>query len=326
MWWPRAAAHAEDLHREFESLGIEAISRRRLQTALERSGPATRVGPLTYRDDRKTNEFFVAEIFEIKNFLKPDSKPGWYKLESADSLLSGLLKMPGSATRLAPFALPHPCDATHTFEVYCVALAPGVAPEKTIDNPWIQFTSTRRMLAGNWIIQSALWTLTDSVPPEGIEEYRDSVQQIRGQSAWTLLVPAGVERPHQRSDFGTLPTGWESVGAAKRNPMTASQDLEPESGGHRTAAGASSDRPVEIRYRRRKRHRRRRHAKKSTLIWGVCLAGTMLVLLVFLIIALVRGTEHMRPGQAPGVTTGPAPEPEAAPPPARLPEELPPPQ
>jgi hypothetical protein len=304
-------SHAEDLHREIESLGIEAVSRRRLQLCIERFGAATRLGPLQYREDRKANEFFLAEIFEIKDFLTPDAKPGWYRLELAESLLGNLLKMPEPASRRAPFALPYPCDATHAFEIYCVALAPGVAPERTIDNPWVQFTSTRRMLAGNWIVKSTLWTLTDSVPPEGIEEYRKSVQEIRGQSAWSLLVPAGVERPHQRSDFGTLPLEWESVGAAKRTPLTASHDLEPQSS-HVSAATAAtlSEKTGEIRYKRRKRHRRKHRSKNSTLFWGTCIAGTLLVLLIIFIIALVNGTAHLH------APTSPAPQPDENPTPA----------
>ena len=292
-------SHAEDFRREFESLGTEAVSRRRLQMCIDRFGAGTRVGALEYRDDRKTNEFFLAEIFEIKDFLRADAKSGWFNLEVTDDVLPGLLKLPESTSRRAPFALPHPCDATHIFEVYCVALAPGVAPEKTIDNPWLQFTWARRMLAGNWIVRSTLWTLTDAIPPEGTEEYRESVQEIRVQSTWSLRVPAGLERPHQRSDFGTLPTSWESTGAAKRTPLKASGDFKQEVAGNIAAADGSSEESGQLRYKRRKRHRRRRKAKKSTLIWGACLAGVLLVLLIFLIIALAKGAEHMLPPPVP---------------------------
>jgi len=291
-------SHAEDFRRDFESLGIEAVSRQRLQMCIDRFGAGTRVGALEYRDDRKTNEFFLAEIFEIKDFLRADAKSGFHKLEVADDFLSGLLKLPDSTSRRAPFALPYPCDATHTFEVYCLALAPAVSQEKTIDNPWLQFTRTRKMLAGNWIVQSTLWTLTDAVPPERTEEYRESVREIRGQSAWSLLVPAGLERPHQRSDFGTLPASWESTGAAKRTPLPAPVDLKKEFSGNSAAAEAPSEQSGNVRYKRRKRHRRRRHSKKSTLIWGACLAGALLVLLIFLLIALARGAQHWLPPPA----------------------------
>jgi hypothetical protein len=288
-------SHAEDFHREFESLGIEGVSRRRLQMCIDRFGAGTRVGPMEYRDDRKANEFFLAEIFEIKDFLRADAKSGWFKLEVTDDILCGLLKLPESTSRRAPFALLYPCHATHTFEVYCVALVPGVAPERTIDNPWLQFTWTRRMLAGNWIVQSTLWTLTDAVPPEGTEEYRKSVQEIRGQSSWSLLVPAGLERPHQRSDFGALPLSWESTGAAKRTPLAAPRDFKEELIGNTASAEAPSEKSDGTRLRRRKRHRRRRHSKKSALFWGACLAAVSLVLLILVIIALARGAERALP-------------------------------
>jgi len=273
---------------------------------IDRFGAGTRVGTLEYRDDRKTNEFFLAEIFEIKDFLRTDAKSGWYKLEITDHFLPGLLKLPESTSRRAPFALPFPCEATHTFEVYCVALAPGVAPERTIDNPWLQFTWTRKMLAGNWIVQSTLWTLTDAVPPEGTVQYRESVQEIRAQSAWSLLVPAGLERPHQRSDFGTLPVSWESTGAAKRTPMTPPGEAKLDSSGNIAVAGASSEKPAEIRYKRRKRHRRRRHVKTSTMIWGACVACVFLVLLVLLILALAKGVEHALPVPVPAADQVPS--------------------
>jgi transglutaminase-like putative cysteine protease len=288
-------SHAEDFHREFESLGVEGVSRQRLQLCIERFGGGTRVGPMEYRDDRKANEFFLAEIFEIKDFLKPDVKSGRFKLEMTDHVLSGLLKVPESTGRRAPFALPYPCDTTHTFEVYCVALAPGVAPERTIDNPWLQFTSTRKMLAGNWIFQSTLRTLTDAVPPGGTEPFQNSAQEIRDQSTWSLMVPAGVERPHQRGDFGTLPAGWDGTGAPKRTPLPAPRDLKQEQIVNTADQENPSENPEDIQYKRRRRHRRRRHSKRMALVWGACLAGALLLMLILVIIALVKGAERALP-------------------------------
>jgi len=285
-------SYAEDFRRDFESVGGEAISRRRLQRCMDRFGNATRVGTLNYRDNRKANEFFLAEIFEIKDFLEADAKAGWHKLNVTDDILSGLLKLPESKTRHAPLALPYPCDAAHTFEVYCVALAPGAAPERTVDSPWLQFTWARKMLAGNWIVRSTLWTLTDAVPPEATEAYRDSVQEIRSQSTWSLLVPAGLARPHQR----------------RRAPMKAPVDSGLESDGIGAIAGAQTERSGEIRYKRRKRHRRRRRDHKSTLFWGFCLAALLLVLLVLFILELVKGAERVLPP--------PVQQPDQTPPPA----------
>ena len=302
-------SHAEDLHRDFESKGMEAISKERLLSAGERFGTVTRVGPLQFRDDRKTNEFFLAEIFELRNFLKSGGKPGLYQFDLTDNPVLGLLKTPRSNPRVAPLSLPYPCDALHTFEVYCVALGPGVAPEKTIDNPWFQFTLTHKMLAGNCVVQSSLWTLTDAVPASSMEEYQESVQEIRAQSAWSLLVPAGIERPHQRNDFGTLPASWESAGAEKRTPLKPTHDDNQDSPDNTNpsvtppAQSGYAGPTGEIRYKRRKRHRRKRKDNKSTLVWGAILAGVMLVLLIFLIIALARGAEHAVPDKQalPGV-------------------------
>jgi hypothetical protein len=135
------------------------------------------------------------------------------------------------------------------------------------------------------------------------------VDQIRSQSAWSLVIPAGLARPHQRSDFGTLPAFWESAGATRRTPMKAPTDSSQEISGATSPAEAQAEKTGEIRYKRRKRHRRRRQNKNSAMFWGVCLAAVMLGLLVLLILELTKGAQHMLP---PPVQ---APE-EAAPPPA----------
>jgi hypothetical protein len=183
-----------------------------------------------------------------------------------------------------------------------------VAPERTIDNPWFQFTWARKMLAGNWVVRSTLWTLADAIPADDMEQYRDSVDEIHSQSAWTLLVPAGLARPHQRTDFGALPAFWEGAGATKRTPIKAPLESPRESSAF---AGTPSDNPGEIRYKRRKRHRRRRREKKSAMIWGVALAFVMVALLALFIFELSKGAEHMLPPtqQMPDQNPAPVPPP-----------------
>ena len=87
------APHAEALRREFkEALGIaEAVARQRLQTCVDRFVDVKRAGPLEYKDNRTSNEFYLAEVFEIKNFLKEDAKSSWYNLEVAAEIVANLL-------------------------------------------------------------------------------------------------------------------------------------------------------------------------------------------------------------------------------------------
>jgi hypothetical protein len=292
-------AHAEDLRREFETQGAEAIARRRLQMCVDRFIDVKRVGPMEHRDNRTDNEFFLAEIFEIRNFLKDDGQSSWCKMEVVAEVVANLLPLPISGPRHTPLALPHPCHLVHILEVYCVALPPAIIQQRTIENPWLQFTRLRKTLAGYWTVTTTLATLTDAIPPDGIEEYRDAVREIRSHSAWSLLVPAGQARPFQRSDFGRLPVSWEaSSGAFPRLPTPAPVARTgappplvrpPPQSAAATPSGpsastASSGQPGEIRWRRRKRHRRRSREDKKIIVWQAIFAAFLVV--VVLLVAL----------------------------------------
>jgi hypothetical protein len=298
-------SHAEDLRREFESLGVEAIARKRLQMCVDRFIDVKRVGPLEYRDNRSENEFFMAEVFEIKNFLKEDAQSSFYKMEIAAEAVANLLPLPISSTRHTPFALPYPCHMVHIMEVYCVALPPAIIQQRTIENPWLQFTRNRKTLAGNWTVTTTLSTLGDAIPPDGIEEYREAVRELRAQSSWTMQVPAGQTRPHQRSDFGRLPASWESSAGAFPRPVKTtpapraaapSPSVRAQSpaeaatpSGARITTDASGAR-VEIRYRRKKRHRRRSRETKKAIIWQAVVGFVLVIILMLLAIEFARKT------------------------------------
>jgi hypothetical protein len=298
-------SHAEGLRREFESLGVEAMARRRLQMCVDRFIDVKRIGELEYHDNRTNNEFFLAEVFEIKNFLKEDAQSSWYKLEVAAEVVANLLPLPISGVRQSPFALPHPCHVVHILEVHCVSLPPAIVQERTIENSWLHFTRLRKTLAGYWTVTTTLSTLTDAVLPEGIDEYRAAVREIRSQSAWSLVVPAGQARPHQRGDFGRLPVSWEaSAGAFPRLTKTAPSprastpasalrsqpQREPTPQDADSSATATSGPPAEIRYRRKKRHRRRSRENKKLIIWQAIFGCFLVVVLLLAAIEFFKKT------------------------------------
>ena len=299
---------AEEWRKEFETQGAEAISRRRLQLCMDRFTDAQRTGPMEFRDDRTANEFFLAETFAIKGFLRADVKPGWYKLEVADDFAAAALKMPDPGGRRTPFALPYPCNLVHILEVHCVALPPAIIQERTIDNPWLQYTRQRKTLSGDWTLTSTLTTLTDAVPPERIDEHMQTVREIRAQSTWSLLVPAGQGRPHQRSDFVKMPVSLDASGATTpvlRVDLTADQNLiqggsssqpgikEPAKGTPASSAtGASVAASGPVRYKRRKRHRRHHSKTRREIIWQAVLAGVLMIVLLLLAIALAESSDR----------------------------------
>lgn len=304
---------AEELRHEFETQGAEVIARRRLQSCMDRFNEAQRTGPMEYRDDRAANEFFLAETFSLKGFLKAEAKPGWYKLELADDFAAAALKLPEPGGRRSPFALPYPCNLAHILEVNCVALPPAILQERTIDNPWIQYTRQRKTLAGSWTVTSTLTTLTDAVPPERIEEHTQTVREVRAQSTWSVLIPAGQGRPHQRSDFGRMPVSWDTSGATtpilrvdltEEAPQTFAPHPSPEAakeGSASTSAGrgASVAAGGAVRYKRRKRHRRRHATTKKEIIWQAVLAGVLMIVLLLLAITLAESSDRWLPHLTP---------------------------
>jgi hypothetical protein len=296
-------SHAEDLRREFESAGAETMARRRLQMCVDRFIDVKRMGELEYYDNRTDNEFFLAEVFEIKNFLKDDPQSSWYKLEVAAEVVANLLPLPIAGVRHSPLALPHPCHMAHILEIHCVALPPAIVQERTIENSWVHFTRLRKTLAGYWTLTTTLSTLTDAVPPEGVEEYREDAREIRSQSNWSLLVPAGQARPHQRSDFGKLPVSWKASAAAfpRLTRKTATPGAGTSASPRRSqregttqidafSAADNSEQAGEVRYRRRKRHRRRSRESRKLIIWQAIFGCFLVVVLLLAAIAFFKKT------------------------------------
>jgi hypothetical protein len=241
-------------------------------------------------------------------------------MEVSAEVVANLLPLPIAGPRHTPYALPHPCQVVHILEVYCVALPPAIVQQRTIENPWLKFTRLRKTLAGNWTVTTTLATLTDAVEPEGIDEYREAVREIRTQSAWNLQVPAGQDRPHQRSDFGSLPLVWEDSGgdfprSAKTAPAPRAAAPAPPGPSPRareappppdpSAAPAPAGQPGEIRYRRRKRHRRRRRQSKRIMVLQAILIGLVTVALLLLAIAFFKkaGGKIITPVKVPEALT-----------------------
>jgi len=316
-------SHAEMLRREFEADGHDVIARKRLQQCAARFNTAKRIGSLEYRDDRAANVFVLAEGFEISDFMVSDSKPGLYKVSVPNDFLFDALKMPDPETRRTPFALPYPCNISHTIEVRCLSLAPGIVQSRDIDSEFLHFTRFRKTLSGDWTTTYTLSTLADSVPAEQVEEYRDTLREIRAEATWSLLAPVGQSRPHQRGDFGKVPNAWEQAaqGAqpavafpfrlperpapatpppapnpAAGAPLTPSRARETVSSISANGDAHENGDTTEIasgdtitHRRRRKRHRRTRKKEDVTVRNILLTLGAVGLALVFVYL-LVRGT------------------------------------
>jgi hypothetical protein len=197
--------HADALRQQLATDGIDAFAKRRLRECAARYVTARRTDPLQYRDDRAANEFFLSEIYEIKDFLVFDARTKWQKLELPNAFIADSLHEPDPGPRRAPFALPHPCRLVHTIELHAVSLAPAAVQQRSVKTNYLEFTRVRKTLAGFWTLTLSLATLADAVPPENLEDHREAIPDIRDQSRWALLLPPGEGRPHRRGDFGALP-------------------------------------------------------------------------------------------------------------------------
>ena len=272
-------SQAEALRQELESGGLETLAKKRLRLYADRFKNARRVGSLEYRDDRAANEFFLAEIFEIKDFLTRDPKTGWFKMHMANDYAANFLKTPETGPRRAPFALPHPCNISHTIELHSVALPLAIDQQRSIEKDFMHFTWLRKTTAGCWSMRLTLSTLADAVPPESVDELRATIKEIRARSAWSILVPAGEARSNQRGDFGALPVSWD---ASFSMPAPAASAAAVKNAA--TPSLSISAQPQTPNLKGRKR-RRRRHGMKPAARWhvvGVCAFAVLLIVIMFL--------------------------------------------
>jgi hypothetical protein len=198
--------HAEMFRHQFDTYSVDAVAKERLQNAANRYSSASRVGQLQCRDNLETNEFLMAEIFEINGFLSNHSTPRWCFAQLPPSIVVSALPIPekGGARKM-PFAIPNPCNVTHIFEVEFPTLEPMGGPRHYSDNPFVQFSQRSRSLHGFWSVTFSLATKTDVVLPERIEDYRRVLNQVWQDSCWTLTLPVGYPRPRLRRGLGELP-------------------------------------------------------------------------------------------------------------------------
>jgi hypothetical protein len=291
---------AEALREELEREGLDALAKKRLRDCADRFTKVRRVGALQYRDDRAANEFFLAEIFEIKDFLTLDPKSKWYKLDLPNDYIANCLKVPEAGPRRAAFALPHARTMVHTIELHSVALASAYIQRRKVQTDYLSFLRLRKTLAGYWTMKLTLSTPADAVPPEFLEKHREAIKKIRAQSTWSLLVPPGDRRPHQRGDFGALPNPRYPARPRSLAPTPPEDNGAPASVAEAVAPAAlengivsppPSPEPVARKLKRRKRRRHKR-GKKAAIGWPV-MAGCILALTLILILILVtRNADH----------------------------------
>ncbi len=205
-------SYAESLRRQFECRSLEDITRERLDTCKQRFGLVERQGALTFRDDRPQNEFWLVEVFEISSSLLPAGEvPERIQFPLPSNMVLSALAMPESTPRRTPYALPFPCDLTHTIELHSPGLQSLETGRHQVGNAYVRFSRSHKTMAGFWSVSSHLTTLADAVPAEKIAEHRKLLHEINRETAEEVTLATQFRRVRQRGDFGTLPPPPEAA-------------------------------------------------------------------------------------------------------------------
>ncbi len=282
---------ADALRNQIAIVPIDKVENERLQEWRTRFVNVKRSEPLQHQDDRASNQFFLAEEFAIDGFLAPHPEPGLCAFHSPPSTsLFGVLQVPGPEPRYAPFALSYPCQIVHTLEVESPTFQPMAIPAFYKETDFIRFRRREKSFRGSWSMTLTLTTLSASVPAAALQEYRNTLQEIWGQSGCSLFVPTGYRHPRKRSDFGKL-----------SNSVPPSATVEPISFTRSTSPlFPERDRPVywpgdKPEQSSRGRRRRRRGLQRKRWLW-LALAVSLALLLSFLFYVIVLKRPSGRQG------------------------------
>ena len=201
---------ADAFRSEFQNEGLELVARKRLQLYANRFSKAARIGKLVYRDNRDTNEFVLAEAFEIEGFMPADKSGNACVFSIFSDCTAGMLLLPSAAARRTPFALPTPCDQEHTIEIECNGLADFTIPIFQTRNEFFTFSRRTKTAPKFLRMTFALRTLTDSVPADRVQAYRKEIEPVWQAASFRFWLPLGYPKKRQPAGFGALP----SVGRA----------------------------------------------------------------------------------------------------------------
>lgn len=305
-------SHAEALRLRLERSGLETLATERLQLHANRFTTAKRNGPLQYRDDRDSNQFCLAEVYEINGFLGRDQNPGKSSLFLPVNLVVDALRLPEKTPRQSPFALPYPLRIIHTIEIESASLQPMAVPRRSFESEYFQFSRRDKSLYRSWSMVLELTTLSDAVPAEDFADHEKLVKQVWRETLIGFSVPVGISRPFRRSDFGELPPEMvrtkkaandasTHVGGAEVKAGTGNAPVRVVTNSAREAATAKllheSRASVSVAQNSAEepKSRRRHHPRKQGLPWWVksilwALAGAAVLALLVFLMALINST------------------------------------
>jgi hypothetical protein len=281
-------SHAEALRQQFGKSALEQVAEERQKFYAERFVNARRIGSLEFRDDRAANEFVLAEVFAIGDFLSDHPKRGMCRFRLSNHLLVQALQLPGESARRAPFLLPYPCNIVHTVVVEAPTLQPLGIRRRNLETSFVKFSRSHKCLHRFWSMTVTLSTLADAVPPDRIEEHCAAVEEIRENSLWEITLPTGYPHPVKRLDFGSLPPPPRKLTSHAAGPSPQTKPMPPASVPRANGpAAVAPNHPAQqpAKHRRRRHHSdQRRNQKKLWLVVAIL----FWILIVFILLIKLR--------------------------------------
>jgi len=224
-------ARAEFLRNELAAKGVEDMANRWQQLCNNRFGHAKRVGATQYRDDRRRNQFFTAEVYEISGFLQllPDRRR--CQLQLPNFWMRQTILPPEGLERSAPLALPHPCQVVHILDIEFATLRPldghRAVRNFVSANPFFKYDRTIKSSWRFWTVSSAVETLADAVPADQMADYGGQVEALWSESSWTHDLPVGYPRLKGGKDFGCLPELEDTVYRVRSDGLPVNPSMRP---------------------------------------------------------------------------------------------------
>ncbi|HXI73348.1 MAG TPA: DUF3857 domain-containing protein [Verrucomicrobiae bacterium] len=298
-------SQAEIFRHQFETMGMEEMAKQGLQNCANRFGQATRIGSLQRRDDKSSNQFFLAETFEINGFIHalPDGQRCQFRIPSY--WINQSLVMPEKKERRTPFALPYPYQVVHIMEVQSPLLqhtsGRQIQPRFFRDNPFVQFNRKSKAGSQYCMMTLSLTASADSVSADQLEKHRAFVEEIWKESAWHMILSLGYSRIKPGRNFGMLPAPVSTTPLANQSQITVINT--PASPGINQVAPSiqagvndrSKSTPQALtqsarspQKRRRQSHQHRPSERRGVPLW-VKIAMIVFALALFILILILVG-------------------------------------
>ena len=159
-----------------------------------------RVGNIERRDYRQRNEFILAEMFEVAGVLRPLGNGAYGFFTYPSHLIQSAFLHPPKEDRKTPYALPFPYNVEHAITVDLPGLQTGIMPPYNLRTPSFYLNRRSKFSVGNHTVIYTFETLTESVPPDEIREFKAAADEVWYETTFNVEVPSGMHgrRPRNR--------------------------------------------------------------------------------------------------------------------------------